>query len=81
MENIEIVEQKSETLEIKKARRSAAVDRALHKVVSRKLLVWGTATVAMFMGMVDATNWVDVCMVYIGSEAAANMVMALRGKK
>jgi hypothetical protein len=43
--------------------------------------VWGTATAAMFMGMVDATNWVDVCMVYIGSEAAANMVMALRGKK
>lgn len=61
--------------------RAAVVDRALHKVVSRKLLVWGTATVAMFIGMVDATNWVDVCMVYIGSEAAANMVMALRGKK
>ena len=61
--------------------RNAVVDRALHKVVSRKLLVWGTATVAMFIGMVDATNWVDVCMVYIGSEAAANMVMALRGKK
>ena len=59
----------------------AVIDRSLHKVVSRKLLVWGTATAAMFMGMVDATNWVDVCMVYIGSEAATNMVMALRGKK
>ena len=67
--------------EKRKQIRAAVVDRALHKVVSRKLLVWGTATAAMFMGMVDATNWVDVCMVYIGSEAAANMVMALRGKK
>jgi hypothetical protein len=67
--------------EKRKQVRAAVVDRALHKVVSRKLLVWGTATAAMFMGMVDATNWVDVCMVYIGSEAAANMVMALRGKK
>jgi hypothetical protein len=67
--------------EKRKEVRAAVVDKALHKVVSRKLLVWGTATAAMFMGMVDATNWVDVCMVYIGSEAAANMVMALRGKK
>jgi len=64
-----------------KVKSEAVIDRSLHKVVSRKLLVWGTATAAMFMGMVDATNWVDVCMVYIGSEAAANMVMALRGKK
>jgi len=81
MENFEVVEKKEQILEKQKSRKSAVVDRALHKVVSRKLLVWGTATVAMFMGMVDATNWVDVCMVYIGSEAAANMVMALRGKK
>lgn len=80
MENLEVVEEK-DTLEARKSTRAAVVDKALHKVVSRKLLVWGTATVAMFIGMVDATNWVDVCMVYIGSEAAANMVMALRGKK
>lgn len=64
-----------------KVKSEAVIDRSLHKVVSRKLLVWGTATVAMFFGMVDATNWVDVCMVYIGSEAASNMVMALRGNK
>jgi len=64
-----------------KEKSEAAIDRSLHKVISRKLLVWGTATGAMFFGMVDATNWVDVCMVYIGSEAATNMVAALRGRK
>ena len=64
-----------------KVKSEAVIDRSLHKVVSRKLLVWGTATGAMFLGMVDATNWVDICMVYIGSEAATNMVAALRGKK
>ena len=64
-----------------KVKSEAVIDRSLHKVVSRKLLVWGTATGAMFLGMVDATNWVDVCMVYIGSEAASNMVAALRGRK
>jgi hypothetical protein len=64
-----------------KVKSEAVIDVFLHKVVSRKLLVWGTATGAMFIGMVDATNWVDICMVYIGSEAATNMVAALRGKK
>ena len=64
-----------------KVKSEAVIDKSLHKVVSRKLLVWGTATGAMFFGMVDATNWVDICMVYIGSEAATNMVAALRGKK
>ena len=64
-----------------KVKSEAVIDRSLHNVVSRKLLVWGTATGAMFLGMVDATNWVDVCMVYIGSEAASNMVAALRGRK
>lgn len=64
-----------------KVKSEAVIDKSLHKVVSRKLLVWGTATGAMFIGMVDATNWVDICMVYIGSEAATNMVAALRGKK
>ena len=64
-----------------KVKSEAVIDKSLHKVVSRKLLVWGTATGAMFIGMVDATNWVDICMVYIGSEAASNMVAALRGKK
>jgi hypothetical protein len=64
-----------------KVKSEAVIDASLHKVVSRKLLVWGTATGAMFIGMVDATNWVDICMVYIGSEAATNMVAALRGKK
>ena len=61
-----------------KVKGEAVIDRSLHKIVSRKLLVWGTATVAMFMGTVDAQNWVDVCMVYIGTEAAVNMVAALR---
>lgn len=90
MENFEVVEQhnavevptkKRMFVQKIKQKSEAVIDRSLHKVVSRKLLVWGTATGAMFIGMVDATNWVDICMVYIGSEAAANMVSALRGNK
>ena len=75
------MEQREQNLEQAQTRKAAVIDKALHKVVSRKLLVWGTATGAMFFGLVDATNWVDICMVYIGSEAATNMVAALRGNK
>lgn len=67
--------------ERRKIKRGALVDRALHKVVSRKLLVWSFATTAMFMGAVDADNWINVCMVYIGSETALNAVLALKGVK
>ena len=63
-----------------KLKSEAVIDRSLHKIVSRKLLVWGTATAAMFLGIVDAENWVDICMVYIGTEAAVNAVVALRGR-
>lgn len=91
MENLEVVDKQKELVPEESTRKrivrkvkeksEAVIDRSLHKVVSRKLLVWGTATGAMFIGMVDATNWVDISMVYIGSEAATNMVAALRGKK
>ena len=91
MENIQVVEEKKELVPKEttkkrlvrkvKEKSEAVIDKSLHKLVSRKLLVWGTATGAMFTGMVDATNWVDICMVYIGSKAATNMVVALRGKK
>lgn len=91
MENLEVVDKQKELVSEEPTRKrivrkvkeksEAVIDRSLHKLVSRKLLVWGTATGAMFTGMVDATNWVDICMVYIGSEAATNIVAALRGKK
>ena len=34
-----------------------AVDKALEKVVSRKLLVWATATALMFNATIDSGDW------------------------
>jgi hypothetical protein len=67
-----------EKIERRRQVRTAVVDRTLHKVVSRKLLVWTSATIALFLGSIDSSNWVDICMVYIGTEAAVNAVVALR---
>lgn len=69
------------TEEQKQRVKGAVVDRTLHKIVSRKLLVWGTATIALFVGPVDASSWIDVCMVYIGGQTVVDTVTALRSAK
>lgn len=57
------------------------LDKTLQKVISRKLLVWGTATIALFGGVVPAAEWVQICLLYIGSQAAVDVVSTyLRAK-
>lgn len=58
--------------------RVGIVDVGLSKVTSRKLLVWGTATIALFMGIVPPEEWLQVCLLYIGSQAAVDIVVAFR---
>ena len=55
------------------------LDRALNKLVSRKLTVWTTFLVLLTLGMVDATSFLYVSLVYISSEAAANIVKITKG--
>lgn len=59
---------------IEKKDPKGVADKMLHKVVSRKLLVWGTATVALFMEIVPSSDWIQICLLYIGSQAAVDMV-------
>ena len=54
------------------------MDRVLGKITSRKLLVWGTGTVLAFLGFVTSSDWVTISMVYIGSQAAVDVVVALK---
>ena len=65
----------------KKVRRGALIDRALYKMVSRKLMVWFVATGALFVGLIDAESWLNVSMVYIGSETVINAALALKTGK
>lgn len=53
-----------------------AVDKFLTKIVSRKLLVWGTATGLLFFSNLSSSDWVAVSLVYIGSQAAADLAKA-----
>jgi len=53
-----------------------AVDKFLTKMISRKLLVWGTATGLLFFSNLSSSDWVAVSLVYIGSQGAADLAKA-----
>jgi hypothetical protein len=51
----------------------AFLDRVQEKIVSRKLIVFITATVLMWYGL-DPETWGMVAMMYIGGQSAIDMV-------
>jgi len=56
-----------------------AFDRALEKVVSRKLLVWGTATGLAATGFLTSGDWVTISALYLGGQAVIDAVVKLKG--
>ena len=57
----------------KKTRHS--LDKFLNKIMSRKLMVWTTATIFMFMDAVPlaSEDWVAISLAYIGIEGLADI--------
>jgi hypothetical protein len=49
--------------------------------MSRKLIVWLTATVALFMGSLDPDTWSNISMVYIGSVALLDLFYKFKEMK
>ena len=57
------------------------LDKIVGSLVSRKLLVWGTATALAIVGSVTSEDWVAVSLVYIGSQAAVDLATVWRHGK
>jgi len=55
-----------------------AADKALEKIVSRKLLAWATATGLMIWGNLESGDWIILSAVYIGGQTVVDSVVALR---
>jgi hypothetical protein len=55
------------------------IDKLLNKAISRKLLVWLASIPLLYFGKLDAANWVTITMVYIGAQAAVDVVEKLKG--
>ena len=56
-----------------------ALDRAIEKAVSRKLLVWGTATGLAATGFLTSGDWVTISALYLGGQAIIDAVVKLKG--
>ncbi len=55
------------------------IDGLVEKLVSRKLLAWGTATFLALQGALHSEDWVAVTVIYIGSQAAVDLAKAWKG--
>tara|TARA_R110000744_G_scaffold338668_2_gene443918 strand:+ start:276 stop:467 length:192 start_codon:yes stop_codon:yes gene_type:complete len=55
------------------------LDRGLEKVVSRKLLVWATATGLAAYGFLTSGDWVMISALYLGGQTVIDAVVKLRG--
>ncbi|NQY30444.1 MAG: hypothetical protein HRT69_13345 [Flavobacteriaceae bacterium] len=56
----------------------ARIDRFLNRFISKKLTVFLLATLFIYLGKIDPVNWVNLSMVYIGSQAAVDVIKQLR---
>ncbi len=54
-------------------------DKALNKLISRKLLAWLTATALLLFADLTSGDWVIITTVYIGGQTVVDTVAKLRG--
>lgn len=59
----------------------AKLDKILNKFISKKLTVFIIACIFVAMEKIGGDQWVNVAMVYIGSQAAVDMIIKLRGNE
>ena len=54
------------------------LDKLLNRFVSKKLTVFLLATLFLSLGIVPPSDWLTLSIVYIGSQAAVDAVVALK---
>jgi hypothetical protein len=56
----------------------ARLDVFLNRFVSKKLMVFLIGTLFLFLGKLDGEQWINLSIVYIGSQAVIDTVIKLR---
>jgi len=57
----------------------AFIDKGLEKVLSRKLLVWATATGLTATGFLTSGDWVTISALYLGGQSVIDAIVKLKG--
>ena len=55
------------------------IDKGLEKLVSRKLLVWATATALAAYGFLTSGDWVMISALYIGGQSVIDAIAKVKG--
>jgi|TARA_R100000656_G_scaffold50799_1_gene40764 hypothetical protein len=55
-----------------------AIDKGLNKLVSRKLLVWATATALAAGGFLTSADWVLISGLYIGGQSVIDAINKIK---
>jgi|TARA_Y100000593_G_scaffold24883_1_gene49568 hypothetical protein len=56
-----------------------AIDKGLEKLVSRKLLVWATASALAAYGFLSSGDWVMISALYIGGQSVIDAIAKVKG--
>ena len=56
-----------------------AIDKGLEKLVSRKLLVWATASALAAYGFLTSGDWVMSSALYIGGQSVIDAIAKVKG--
>lgn len=59
----------------------AKIDALLNSWISKKLMVFFVASFGLFSGVLTSSEWVNISIVYIGTQGALDIVMRLRGQQ
>lgn len=55
------------------------LDRLVEKVISRKFLVWLTATGLLAFSALESSDWVMISAIYIGAQGAIDGIAKMKG--
>lgn len=66
-------------MEIAKEIAKAKLDTFVEKIISRKFLVWLTATVLMFAAGLESSDWIIISGIYIGGQTVVDGITKLKG--
>ena len=55
------------------------IDKHMNRFVSKKLFVFSIATIAFSLNSLSEAHWVELALMYVGSQAAVDLVAKLRG--
>ena len=60
------------------ARVKAKIDSFVEKAISRKFLVWLTATAMVLTSNLESSDWIVISGIYIGGQAAIDGIAKLK---